>query len=96
MAKTFEEIGTEIGRLVQEKNLAYGDSFNQSHLVLQVFYPNGVMPHQYKDMLAVTRIIDKLFRVANDKGYAGESPFKDICGYAILSIEGDERTKGIV
>ncbi|MBW2598588.1 MAG: hypothetical protein JRC60_00445 [Deltaproteobacteria bacterium] len=34
--------------------------------------------------MAVTRIIDKLFRIATDKDALGESPYHDIAGYGIL------------
>jgi hypothetical protein len=41
-------------------------------------------------MLAITRVIDKLFRIATKKDAFGESPWRDICGYAILGIANDE------
>jgi hypothetical protein len=86
----FEKIGCEIGKLVKEKNNAYGDSFGQACKILEVLYPSGIAPHQYRDALAVTRVIDKLFRLSNKKDAFGESPWRDICGYAILGIANDE------
>jgi hypothetical protein len=86
----FEKIGTEIGQLVDEKNAAYGSSFAKSQEILKVLYPEGIQPDQYQDMLAVTRIIDKLFRIATQKEAFGESPFKDIAGYGILGIANGE------
>ena len=91
--KTYERIGSEIGKLVQEKNEAYGDSFGQACKILEVLYPNGVAPTQYRDALAITRVIDKLFRLANKKDAFGESPWRDICGYAILGVANDEFEK---
>jgi hypothetical protein len=82
----FEQIGYNIGKLVTEKNVAYGDSFSQSCKILEILYPNGIQPENYRDLLTVTRIIDKLFRIATDKGYGGESPYGDIAGYSILSL----------
>ena len=76
----FQKIGTEIGKLVDSKNNAYGDSFKKSEQILKVLYPKGVKPDQYQDMLAVTRILDKLFRIATRKEAFDESPFKDIAG----------------
>jgi len=87
---SFEKIATEIGQLVQEKNLAYGDSFGQACRILEVLYPSGIKPDQYRDALAITRVIDKLFRLANKKDAFGESPWRDICGYAILGVANDE------
>tara|TARA_E500000305_G_C3957846_1_gene205496 strand:+ start:195 stop:485 length:291 start_codon:yes stop_codon:yes gene_type:complete len=86
----FEQIGTDIGKLVDEKNTAYGSSFEKSEQVLRVLYPNGIKPDQYKDMLAITRIVDKLFRIATKKDSFGENPFKDIAGYGILGVANDE------
>ena len=92
MSKNYETIGNEIGKLVQEKNEAYGDSFGQACKILEVLYPNGIQPAQYRDVLAITRVIDKLFRLANKKDAFGESPWRDICGYAILGVANDEQS----
>lgn len=92
MSKNYESIGTQIGKLVQEKNEAYGDSFGQACKILEVLYPDGISPSQYRDALAITRVIDKLFRLANKKDAFGESPWRDICGYAILGVANDEQS----
>jgi hypothetical protein len=86
----YEFIGSEIGRLVDEKQAAYGDSFGKSGGVLRILYPDGITPDQYDDALAVVRVVDKLFRIANQKDYGGESPWRDICGYGML---GEGRAK---
>ena len=88
--KNYENIGMQIGKLVQEKYKAYGDSFGRACEILEVLYPEGIKPEQYRDALAITRLIDKLFRLANKKDAFGESPWKDICGYAMLGIANDE------
>ena len=99
----FIETAREIGALVEEKNAAYGDSFAKSELILKVLFPDGVGVSQYRDLLAVTRILDKLFRIATDKDAFGEEPWRDIAGYAILSVAAatqqkeetqNERTRG--
>lgn len=82
--KRFERLGHEIGCLVDEKQAAYGDSFGRSGAIIQTLYPNGVLPEQYDDLLAVVRIVDKLFRVATKKDAFGESPGRDIAGYGLL------------
>ena len=91
----YEIIAKEVGRLTKEKNIAYGDSFGQASSILKVLYPDGVQPHQYRDMLALTRVIDKLFRVATRKDAFGESPWRDICGYAPLGIASDSKASVI-
>tara|TARA_R100000234_G_C5000951_1_gene180290 strand:- start:1782 stop:2060 length:279 start_codon:yes stop_codon:yes gene_type:complete len=88
--KDYENIGRQVGKLVQEKNKAYGDSFGRASKILEVLYPNGIKPEQYSDALAITRVLDKLFRLANKKDAFGESPWRDICGYAVLGVANDE------
>lgn len=80
----FQAIGTEVGALVELKNSAYGGAFQGSAALLRLFYPNGIHPDQYLDATLITRICDKLFRIANAKHAFGESPYKDITGYGIL------------
>jgi len=77
-------MGQQIGELVQEKQAAYGDSFGKSGQVLKILYPNGISLDQIDDALCVVRIVDKLFRIATDRDALGESPYRDISGYAIL------------
>lgn len=86
-ASSYEEIAARIGRLVQEKQRAYGDSFGKSGEVLKILYPDGISTEQLKDALTITRILDKLFRIATDKDALGEDPWQDIAGYAILATE---------
>jgi len=91
----YEELGLSIGKLVTEKQSAYGNSFGLSGKVLKILYPDGVQPEQYTDMLTIVRIIDKLFRIVNRKDYNGESPYMDIAGYSLLgmTIERTEQKK---
>ena len=86
---SFMEIGYNIGKLVQEKNEAYGDSFAQSCKILEVLYPDGVPVEKYRDMLGIIRVIDKLFRIATKKDALGESPWTDVTGYGILGVKND-------
>lgn len=89
----FERVGTAIGQLVKEKNAAYGDSFAQSCHILAVLYPDGVRRDQYRDMLGIVRVIDKLFRIATRKDAFGESPWRDVAGYGVVGAVADERQK---
>lgn len=86
---TYEELGESIGRLVDEKQRQYGDSFGNAQHVLSVLYPHGVKPNQYTDMLAVVRVIDKLFRVANGN-QGDENAWVDIAGYGLLGAKRGE------
>ena len=85
----FEQIGGDLGKLVAEKQAAYGDSFGRSAAVLMELYPNGIKPEQYGDLLTIARILDKLFRIANQKEAFDESPYRDIGGYCLLGQKRD-------
>jgi len=76
----------KIADMINEKQSAYGDSFGQSGKVLELLYPSGVLVAQYQDMLCMIRIIDKLFRIANDKNAFSESPYADLAGYSLLGL----------
>ncbi len=82
----FEEIGQEIGQLVAKKDSAYGSAFARAGGILRILYPNGISLEQLDDALAVTRIVDKLFRIATDRDALGEDPWSDISGYGILGV----------
>jgi hypothetical protein len=91
--KDYVGIAKDIGFLVEQKQEAYGDSFSKSEEIIKVLYPNGVKPENYRDLLTITRIIDKLFRIATRKDAFGESPYRDIAGYALLGIASDLEEK---
>ena len=86
MKNKFSDIGAEVGKLVHDKQLAYGDSFGRSGECLRQMFPEGIEPHQYDDLLTIARILDKLFRLANDPCAFDENPYRDIVGYAILGM----------
>lgn len=76
----------EIANLVTEKQVAYGDSFGKAGQIIKILYPNGIPLENIDDALTVVRVIDKLFRIATKKDAFGESPWRDIMGYALLSV----------
>lgn len=82
-----------VGCLVEEKQAAYGDSFGKAGRILRELYPDGIKPEQLDDALTITRVVDKLFRIATKKDAFGESPWKDIMGYALLSVVRDGNKK---
>ena len=88
--EAFMKIATELGRLVAQKNMAYGKSYHKSGQFLRLLYPNGIQPDQYQDALALVRIFDKQMRLATHKVAFGESPYRDIVGYGILGVHYSE------
>lgn len=96
-APDYPQLGVDIGRLLTTKQHAYGDSFGQSGAILKVLYPRGVPVEAYQSMLTITRVIDKLFRIANHPAGdpMGENPWQDIAGYAILALAHTEKQDSI-
>lgn len=91
--KNYIDIAQSLGKLVQAKQEAYGDSFSKSKEIINILYPDGIKPENYQDALTIIRIIDKLFRIANKKDAFGESPYRDIAGYALLGLANDLEEK---
>lgn len=81
----YEIAALEVGRLVKEKNKAYGSSFLDAAKIMAILYPDGIRPDQYEDATVMVRVIDKLKRVATDNDPYGEDPWEDITGYGLLS-----------
>lgn len=84
------EAAEEIGELVAEKNRAYGDSALTSARALELLYPEGIEPKDYTDVLLISRVWDKLKRIATDREALGENPWQDIVGYGLLGVVKDE------
>ena len=89
----FEEITVRVAEITAEKDQAYGSAFDRSGEIIKILFPSGIPFDQYDDMLAVTRVIDKMFRIAKDRDALGEDPWKDIMGYALLSVARNNRKK---
>lgn len=89
----FEKFAAEIGKVVDEKNKAYGNSFAEAGEFLKILYPSGIPLESYNDALTLTRIFDKLKRIATNNDPFGEDPFFDIAGYAILGAYNNKRLK---
>jgi hypothetical protein len=87
----YERLARDVGQLVDEKQAAYGDSFGAAPAFLRLLWPDGVGPDQYDDLLTIVRIFDKLKRIATNKDAFGESPYRDIGGYALLGMWKDEK-----
>ncbi len=84
---SYPAIGESIGKLVEEKQAAYGDSFSKAPLIMAVLYPDGISPDKMDSALTVIRVIDKLNRIATNKvDLMGESPWGDIAGYSLLEL----------
>jgi hypothetical protein len=91
----YEDLAKRVGALVDEKNKAYGNSFDAAGDFLRLLWPEGCPPEQFDDLLAMARIFDKMKRIATDRDAFGESPYQDIAGYGILGLYRVERLKEV-
>jgi hypothetical protein len=82
----FAHTALEVAEVVAKKNKVYGDSFTQCSAFLKLLYPNGVQPNQYADLLVLTRLFDKMMRVATG-AKDEEYPYFDMAGYALLMLQ---------
>lgn len=85
----YHTTATALADLVASKQIQYGDSATRAQAIAAILYPTGVSVGQYKDMLLVIRVIDKLSRIATSgdgTDHGGENPWQDIGGYALLGM----------
>ena len=82
----YKRLALSVGKLVAEKQSAYGDSFGKSGSIMKILYPEGISLEKMDDALCVVRILDKLFRLATQPKAFNESPYRDIAGYALLGL----------
>jgi hypothetical protein len=83
------ELGLEVVTVVDRSNAAYGDSTEKSSDIMQILWPDGVPVDRMHDFRCMMSILDKLSRIATDKDAFGESPWRDVAGYALLAYRHD-------
>lgn len=89
MSIDYAKLGSEVGELVAEKQRQYGDSIAKAERIMAILYPDGVPASALSGALTVIRVLDKLARIATAAGgpdMGGESPWRDIAGYALLEL----------
>lgn len=87
--KNFQELAKGIADLVAEKEKSYGSAFDKCGDFLKVLYPEGIKPEQYKDMLCIVRVFDKLMRIATSYEGTEEKKvdaYSDLMGYGLLGL----------
>ncbi len=98
MQHTFDNIASDLARLLTAKNDAYGNAFDKTTQILELLYPKGIPLSSYKDVHVIIRMLDKLSRIARDNDPFGESPYQDIAGYSLLALkthlDNQEKTAG--
>ena len=87
--KDYQQIAEKLVSTLEEKRKAYGDGFSGVPEILKILYPHGVLPEDYENLLTLTRILDKIYRISNND--TTEDPWLDIAGYSFLAMR--ERTK---
>lgn len=92
----YTDLAEKIGKLVDDKNTAYGNSFELAGDFLKLLYPNGIPVSAYTDALCIVRIFDKLKRLSNANNLPANEgkvdAWKDIIGYGLLGLNKDSVT----
>jgi hypothetical protein len=95
----YSDLAQKIGDLVDEKNAAYGSSFDQAGDFLKLLYPNGIPVDSYTDALCIVRIFDKLKRLGNASNLPVNEgkidAWKDIVGYGLLGLHKDSAAQKV-
>jgi len=81
----FLKTATDLGRLLNEKNRQYGNSYIIVPDILRILYPTSIKPGQYGDALTIVRILDKISRRAAGNSDAAED-WRDIGGYGVVKL----------
>lgn len=87
------ELCSEIALVVDRSNHAYGNSTEKSAALMAILWPDGVLPERMHDARCMISILDKLSRIVTDKDAFGESPWRDVAGYALLAYRHDLEEK---
>lgn len=87
--------GLALGRLVMQKNAAYGSSVTETGEFLRLLFPRGIPLDRYRDVGLIVRLLDKLMRIAHDGSAFGESPWQDIAGYGLLGSLSQSQVSGL-
>lgn len=75
--KVIMEVCDSIKDMLISKNISYGSSFS---------HPMRVFSNAPTDEQINVRIDDKLSRIKNKGGYAGDNDLEDLAGYIILKM----------
>jgi hypothetical protein len=87
------ELCSEIALVVDRSNQAYGNSTERSARLMAILWPDGVSPDRMHDARCMISILDKLSRIVTDRDAFGESPWRDVAGYALLAYRHDLEEK---
>lgn len=85
-----EKIVEPFPAFLAEKAEKYGEAFENCGDFLRLVFPEDVQPKDYEKLLYVTRVYDKLCRIAKG-AESEENPVKDILGYSMLELLRNEK-----
>lgn len=81
-----EALALTIGRMVDEKDRAYGGAADKGPAYLALLCPEGIKPEQYHRVPTCLFVFNKLARYMTQPDAFGEDPLADAIGYLILAM----------
>lgn len=94
MPRDVHRIASHVAELVSAKGTTYGNCVGRVVTILHLLYPRGIPARAYDNVLLLAHALDKLCRLvhaAGERDPAGESPWLDVAGYALLALQQHER-----
>lgn len=88
----YKKIVGDLLEMVLEKQKSYGNAVEKVPDLIRVLYPNGIPQAAYTESLMITRVCDKLMRIAtahNNGRIADSDAWSDILGYALIALSID-------
>ncbi len=91
----FKRVSEEIVSSIQSQNSETGNCFVKTPNVLRALFPNGIPAGREAEAMALGRIIDKMFRIANnsDNTKAGNL-WCELSAYALNAVKASTPTIG--
>lgn len=87
----YKKLAQELGELVHQRALSYGNSAKRSGEILGILFPGGVGPAQYDRLLLIARVVDKLSRLSMGET---EDSWRDIAGYGLVGMANEAVADG--
>ena len=90
---SLRSVGADLGAFVENKRRVYGNALQKTSAILDILYPNGIPTYQYRFIPVITRLLEKISRLATWSPAAPpdeESPLKDIAGLGLAGFVDDQ------
>lgn len=86
MEANFENVAKQIVDSVKAAERETGNCFTKSTEVIRILFPAGIPPGKEQEVASMLRIIDKMFRIANNPGSTA-TEWQVLSAYALNAVK---------